>query len=109
MPLNMENIDSVIHINHFYTPLIIGSTQNHTLCYINKSLAHPLHYTNSSQSSLLNKEVPSTILILKSTHNHILSYDRFLERKICNPLAYVADRIKNLRGSGQLYFFMKYL
>ena len=29
---------------------------------------------------------------------------RFLERKICNPLAYLADRLKKLRGSGQLYF-----
>ena len=28
---------------------------------------------------------------------------RFLERKIWNPLDYVADRLKKLRGSGQLY------
>ena len=28
---------------------------------------------------------------------------RFLERKIWNPLGYVADRLKKLRGSGQLY------
>ena len=28
---------------------------------------------------------------------------RFLERKTWNPLAYVADRLKKLRGSGQPY------
>ena len=28
---------------------------------------------------------------------------RFLERKICNPLVNVADRLKKLRGSGQFY------
>ena len=33
------------------------------------------------------------------------TYTRFLERKICNPLAYVADRLKKLRGSGQTYIF----
>ena len=30
------------------------------------------------------------------------TYGRFLERKICNPLVYVADRLEKLRGSGQL-------
>ena len=28
---------------------------------------------------------------------------RFLQRKIWHPLAYVADGLKKLRGSGQLY------
>ena len=28
---------------------------------------------------------------------------RFLQRKIWNPLVNVADRLKKLRGSGQLY------
>ena len=28
---------------------------------------------------------------------------RFLESKICNPLAYLADMLKKLRGPGQLY------
>ena len=28
---------------------------------------------------------------------------RFLERKICNPLVNVADKLKKLRGSGQHY------
>ena len=28
---------------------------------------------------------------------------RFLERKVCNPLVNVADKLKKLRGSGQLY------
>ena len=32
-----------------------------------------------------------------------LSNGRFLERKIWNPFAYVADRLKKLRGSGQPY------
>ena len=27
----------------------------------------------------------------------------FLEREICNPLAYVADRLKKLRGCGHPY------
>ena len=31
------------------------------------------------------------------------TFDRFLEREICNPLAYVVDRLKKLRGSGQPY------
>ena len=30
-------------------------------------------------------------------------YGRFLERKIWTSLTYVADRLKKLRGSGQLY------
>ena len=32
-----------------------------------------------------------------------VSNGRFLERKIWNPLAYVADMLKKLSGSGQLY------
>ena len=32
-----------------------------------------------------------------------LIYSRFLEHKIWNPLAYVADRLKKLKGSGQPY------
>ena len=32
-----------------------------------------------------------------------LIYGWFLDHKIWNPLAYVADRLKKLRGSGQLY------
>ena len=32
-----------------------------------------------------------------------VSSDRFLERKICNPLVNVADRLKKLRGSRQPY------
>ena len=31
------------------------------------------------------------------------SNGRFLERKICNPLVNVVDRLKKLRGSGQPY------
>ena len=34
---------------------------------------------------------------------HRATNGRFLERKIWNPLAYVADMIKKLRGSGQPY------
>ena len=34
-----------------------------------------------------------------------VSYGRSLERKICNPLAYVADRLKKLRGFKQPYIF----
>ena len=30
-------------------------------------------------------------------------HGRFLERKIWNPLVYVADRLKKLRGSEQPY------
>ena len=39
-----------------------------------------------------------------TAHSPILPslYGRFLERKICNPLVNVADRLKKLRGSGQL-------
>ena len=32
-----------------------------------------------------------------------MSNGRFLERKIWNPLVYAADRLKELRGSGQSY------
>ena len=32
-----------------------------------------------------------------------LTDGRFLERKICNPLVNVADRLKKLRSSGQPY------
>ena len=32
---------------------------------------------------------------------------RFLERKIWNPLVYVADRLKKLRGSGQSYLICR--
>ena len=32
-----------------------------------------------------------------------MTYGRFLERKIWNPLAYVADMLKKLSGSEQLY------
>ena len=33
----------------------------------------------------------------------MLSYAQFLECKIWNPLVYVADRLKKLSGSEQLY------
>ena len=39
---------------------------------------------------------------LKERHVN-LSNTRFLERKIWNTLVYVADRLKKLRGCGQLY------
>ena len=35
--------------------------------------------------------------------NLYMSYGRFLEHKICNPVAYLADRLKKLRGCGQSY------
>ena len=34
-----------------------------------------------------------------------VTYGQFLERKMCNPLAYVAARLKKLRGSEQPYIF----
>ena len=34
---------------------------------------------------------------------------RFLERKICNPLVNVADMLKKLRCSGQLYLVNAYV
>ena len=33
----------------------------------------------------------------------LTTYSRFLERKICNPLVNVADRLKKLKGSEQIY------
>ena len=39
----------------------------------------------------------------RSTPMTGLCNGRFLERKICNPSVNVADRLKKLRGSGQLY------
>ena len=40
---------------------------------------------------------------VKNAMGSLLFMAGFLERKICNPLAYLADRLKKLRGSGQLY------
>ena len=42
-------------------------------------------------------------LILNKEFDIIVTYTRFLERKICKPLVNVADRLKKLRGSGQPY------
>ena len=40
---------------------------------------------------------------MKDDTHEAHTYTRFLERKICNPLANVADRLKKLRGSRQPY------
>ena len=46
----------------------------------------------------------SEIVTKLTEFSNIYSIDaRFLERKIWSPLAYVADRLKKLRGSGQPY------
>ena len=47
--------------------------------------------------------VHTLVLLFDLTLTKILANGRFLERKICNPLVNVADMLKKLSGSGQLY------
>ena len=42
------------------------------------------------------------IAIFNEQHVYLIN-GRFLELKIWNPLVYVADRLKKVSGSGQLY------
>ena len=40
----------------------------------------------------------ASTLLVKGIKTYRLTYGRFLERKIWNPLVYVADRLKKLRA-----------
>ena len=53
---------------------------------------------NSQICITIHKEHLSVCLASKKAN-----YGRFLERKIRNPLAYLADMLKKLSGSEQLY------
>ena len=50
--------------------------------------------------SFLSYVLFSLLYVLQQSY---IGYGRFLERKIWNLLVYVADRLKKLRGSGELY------